>query len=179
MHGPPIHSAGGRFTLTSALQKCLRETGKIPDEDYFKASSHATTLPSCRASPGEAMALPSWVFGFVALICKGGGMNLRVEFRYTKALKCPRLSRAVWSLGPCLANDSLICIVVMPRDTSQDRGQALSRPQSFSNYSLPTAPLPIPSEVFHLLFYPSYCFVFQCSSVTEDDEPHGLGFLHL
>jgi len=85
----------------------LRGTRKIPDGDNFKASSYATALPSCRASPREAKTLLSWLFGFVTLIPTERGMNLRVEFIYRlliKALECPRLSGAVWSLVPCLAN---------------------------------------------------------------------------
>lgn len=49
-------------------------------------------------------------------------MNLRAEFRFIKGLESRRVSRASWSLGPCLANNSLIYIVDMPRDTSQDGG---------------------------------------------------------
>lgn len=82
-------------------------------------------------------------------------MNLRVEFRFIKALKCPWLSKAAWSLGPCLANDSLICIVVTPGDSSQDRGQALGRPRSSNDCLLASAPLLILFKLLHLLFYPS------------------------
>lgn len=177
-HQLPVHSAGGRLTLTSALETCLRGTGKIPDGDYFQASIHATTMASCRTSHGEVRTVPSWDLGFAALVRRGGGMNLRAEFRFIKALESPRMSRAAWSLGPCLANDSSICIAVTPGDTSQDRGRALGRPPSSNDCLLATAPLPIPSKVFHLLFYPLYCFLFQRSNVAEDDKPHGLGFLH-
>lgn len=35
-------------------------------------------------------------------------MNLRANFRFVKALESSMVSRAVWSLDPCLANDSSI-----------------------------------------------------------------------
>lgn len=82
----------------------------------------------------------------------GGGMNLKANFRFIKALELCRVSRAVWSLDPCLGNDSSIytwsCL-----GTCQNRGQA-QRSQVSNSCWLATAPLLIPLKVFHLLFYP-------------------------
>lgn len=50
-------------------------------------------------------------------------MNLRDEFRFTKAPESPRVSRVEGSLGPCFANDSLIYFAVMLGTLARTEGK--------------------------------------------------------